>query len=62
MKTGEGLEMKNEMQTNITQLGQADDELENEVTWLDQEIIDIIKKDQEKEADENGCEKEEATD
>jgi dynein light intermediate chain len=38
---------KNEMQTNITQLRQAYDELENEVTRLDQEIIDIIKKDEE---------------
>ena len=38
---------KNEMQTNITQLRQAQDELENEVTRLDQEIVDIIKKDEE---------------
>jgi predicted nucleic acid-binding Zn-ribbon protein len=38
---------KNEMQNNITQLRQAYDELENEVTRLDQEIIDIIKKDEE---------------
>ena len=41
---------KNEMQTNITQLRQAYDELENEVTRLDQEIIDIIKKDEEERA------------
>jgi predicted nucleic acid-binding Zn-ribbon protein len=38
---------KNEMQTNITQLRQACEELENEVTRLDQEIIDIIKRDEE---------------
>jgi len=38
------------MQTNITQLRQAYDELENEVTRLDQEIIDIIKKDEEERA------------
>ena len=30
---------KNEMQTNITQLRQACEELESEVTRLDQEII-----------------------
>lgn len=41
---------KNEMQTNITQLRQAYDELENEVTRLDQEIVDIIKKDEEERA------------
>ena len=41
---------KNGMQTNITQLRQAYDELENEVTRLDQEIIDIIKKDEEERA------------
>jgi dynein light intermediate chain len=41
---------KNEMQTNITQLRQAYDELENEVARLDQEIIDIIKKDEEERA------------
>ena len=35
---------KNEMQTNITQLRQACDELENEVTRQDQEIIDVFKK------------------
>ena len=35
------------MQTNITQLRQACDELESEVTRLDQEIIDIVKKDEE---------------
>lgn len=38
---------KNEMQTNITQLRQACEELENEVTRLDQEIIDIVAKDEE---------------
>ena len=38
---------KNEMQTNITQLKQALDELENEVTRQDQETIDIVKRDQE---------------
>ena len=38
---------KNEMQTNITQLRQAYDELENEVQRLEQEIVDIIKKDEE---------------
>jgi dynein light intermediate chain, axonemal len=38
---------KNEMQTNITQLRQACDELENEVTRQDQEIIDVFKKEQE---------------
>mmetsp|Transcript_6728 Transcript_6728/g.11292 ORF Transcript_6728/g.11292 Transcript_6728/m.11292 type:complete len:103 (-) Transcript_6728:110-418(-) len=38
---------KNEMQTNITQLKQACEELENEVQRLDQEIYDIIKKDEE---------------
>ena len=37
---------KNEMQTNITQLRQACEELENEVTRLDQEIIDIVAKDE----------------
>ena len=36
---------KNEMQTNITQLRQACEDLENEVARLDQEIIDIAKKD-----------------
>ena len=36
---------KNEMQTNITQLRQACEDLENEVACLDQEIIDIAKKD-----------------
>ena len=35
------------MQTNITQLKQALDELENEVTRQDQETIDIVKRDQE---------------
>ena len=38
---------KNEMQTNITQLRQACDELESEVSRLEQEIIDIVKKDKE---------------
>ncbi len=38
---------KNEMQTNITQLRQACEELENEVGRLDQEIVDIVKKDEE---------------
>ncbi len=38
---------KNEMQTNITQLRQACEELENEVARLDQEIVDIVKKDEE---------------
>ena len=38
---------KNEMQTNITQLKQSLDELENEVTRQDQETIDIVKRDQE---------------
>ena len=38
---------KNEMQTNITQLRQACDELESEVSRLDQEIIDVVKKDEE---------------
>ena len=38
---------KNEMQTNITQLKQACEELESEVQRLDQEIYDIIKKDEE---------------
>ena len=38
---------KNEMQTNITQLRQACEELENEVGGLDQEIVDIVKKDEE---------------
>ena len=38
---------KTEMQTNITQLRQACEELETEVNRLDQEIIDIIKKDEE---------------
>ena len=38
---------KNEMQTNITQLRQTCEELEAEVTRLDQEILDIIKKDEE---------------
>ena len=37
---------KNEMQTNITQLRQACEELESEVTRLDQEIIDIVQKDE----------------
>ena len=36
---------KNEMQTNITQLKQSLDELENEVTRQDQETIDIVKRD-----------------
>ena len=36
---------KNEMQTNITTLRQACEDLENEVARLDQEIIDIAKKD-----------------
>ena len=35
------------MQTNITQLRQTCEELESEVTRLDQEILDIIKKDEE---------------
>ena len=35
------------MQTNITQLRQACEELENEVARLDQEIVDIVKKDEE---------------
>lgn len=38
---------KSEMQTNITQLRQACDELENEVTRQDQEIIEMVKKDEE---------------
>ena len=38
---------KNEMQTNITQLRQACDELEAEVTRQDQNIIDLVKKDEE---------------
>ena len=38
---------KNEMQTNITQLRQACEELENEVTRLEQEIVDIVAKDEE---------------
>ena len=38
---------KNEMQTNITQLRQACDELESEVSRLEQETIDIVKKDKE---------------
>ena len=38
---------KNEMQTNITQLRQGCDELENEVQRLDQSIIDLVKKDEE---------------
>lgn len=37
---------KNEMQTNITQLRQACDELEQEVQRLDQAIIDLFKKDE----------------
>ena len=38
---------KNEMQTNITQLRQGCDELEQEVQRLDQSIIDMVKKDEE---------------
>ena len=38
---------KNEMQTNITQLRQACEELEAEVARQDQNIIDIQKKDEE---------------
>lgn len=38
---------KNEMQTNITQLRQACEELESEVTRLDQEKEDIVGKDEE---------------
>lgn len=38
---------KTEMQTNITQLKTACEELENEVTRLNDEIVDIIKKDEE---------------
>ena len=34
---------KNEMQTNITQLRQACEDLENEVARLDQEIIDMAR-------------------
>ncbi len=35
------------MQKNITQLRQACEELENEVARLDQEIVEIVKKDEE---------------
>ena len=38
---------KNEMQTNITQLRQACEESENEVTRLEQELVDIVAKDEE---------------
>ena len=38
---------KNEMRTNITQLKQACDELDNEVKRLDSEIIEIQAKDEE---------------
>ena len=38
---------KNEMQTNITTLRQTCDELESEVSRLEQETIDIVKRDKE---------------
>lgn len=38
---------KNEMQTNIQQLRTAYDELEQEVKRLDEEIVNIIKQDEE---------------
>ena len=38
---------KSEMQTNITQLRQACDELETEAARQDQEIIDVFKKEEE---------------
>merc|ERR1711935_161452 len=38
---------KNEMQTNITQLRQACEELESEVTRLQDEIVNIVGKDEE---------------
>ena len=41
---------KNEMQTNITQLRQVCEELENEVARCEQEIIDIAKRDAEETA------------
>jgi dynein light intermediate chain len=44
---------KNEMQTNITQLRQSCDELESEVTRQDQEIIDVVKKEEEEVARES---------
>lgn len=37
---------KNEIQTNITQLRQACEESENEVTRLEQEMVDIVGKDE----------------
>jgi len=37
---------KNEMQTNITQLRQACEELESEVGRFDSEIVDIVGKDE----------------
>jgi|TARA_B110000977_G_scaffold178059_1_gene235232 dynein light intermediate chain len=37
---------KNEMQTNITQLRQACEELESEVSRFDSEIVDIVGKDE----------------
>ena len=37
---------KNEMQTNITQLRQACEELESEVSRFDSEIVDIVAKDE----------------
>ena len=38
---------KNEMQTNITHLRQACEELESEVGRFDSEIVDIVAKDEE---------------
>ena len=38
---------KSEMQTNITQLRQACDELETEAARQDQELIDVFKKEEE---------------
>ena len=38
---------KNEMQTNIQQLRTAYDELEHEVKRLDDEIVNVVKQDEE---------------
>lgn len=37
---------KNEMQTNITQLRQSCEELESEVLRLEEEIVNIVQKDE----------------